>query len=57
MPAPLSPPRPGVVLTHEELRRRRSRSVALAWVLGGLAVLFFVVTIAKLGAAVLNRAL
>jgi hypothetical protein len=57
MPAPLPTPRPGVVLTQEEQRRRRSRSVALAWVLGGLALLFFLVTIAKLGGNVLNRPL
>jgi len=47
----------GIVLTEEELKRRRSRSVALGWVLGALVVLFFVVTIAKLGGNVVNRPL
>jgi hypothetical protein len=47
----------GVVLTPEEEKRRRSRSLALGLVLGGLAILFFVITIAKLGGNVLNRPL
>lgn len=47
--------KPGVVLTDEEAKRRRSRSVALGLVLGGLVLLFFVVTVAKLGGNVLNR--
>jgi hypothetical protein len=47
----------GVVLTPEEEKRRRSRSVALGLVLGGLVILFFVITIAKLGGNVLNRPL
>lgn len=47
--------KPGIVLTAEEAKRRRSRSVALGLVLGGLVLLFFVVTVAKLGGNVLNR--
>jgi hypothetical protein len=47
----------GIVLTDEEKRRRRARSVALALALGGLAVMFFVITIVKLGPAVFNRPL
>ncbi|WP_293859373.1 hypothetical protein [uncultured Alsobacter sp.] len=47
----------GVSLTADEERRRRSRSNALGLVLGALAILFFVVTIAKLGGNVLNRPL
>jgi len=45
----------GIVLTEEQRRRRRNRSIALALVLAGLAVLFYVVTIVKLGPQVLNR--
>ncbi|HEX8164833.1 MAG TPA: hypothetical protein VF601_03485 [Beijerinckiaceae bacterium] len=41
----------------EELRRRRSRSIAIAVALGALALLFYVVTIAKMGPQVLNRPL
>ncbi|MFG1349846.1 hypothetical protein [Xanthobacter autotrophicus] len=55
------PPRPsdeeGVVLTPEQIRRRRARNIAIASVLGFLAVLFYVVTIVKLGPSVLNRPL
>lgn len=51
------PERDGVVLTEEQKRRRRARSVAIAAVLAGLCVLFYVVTIVKLGPAVLIRPL
>jgi hypothetical protein len=50
-------PRDGIVLTQEETRRRQSRSRALGLVLAALAVLFFVITVAKLGGNVLNRPL
>jgi hypothetical protein len=43
----------GRVLTADEKRRRRARSIALALALGALVALFYVVTIAKLGANVL----
>ena len=33
------------------------RSVAIAWILAGLAVLFFIVTIVRLGGNVANRPL
>ena len=49
--------RGGVSLTAEQLRRRRSRSIALAVVLGALVALFYAVTVAKLGVNVLNRPL
>jgi hypothetical protein len=44
-------------LSPEELKRRRSRSIAIAVALGALALLFYVVTIAKMGPQVLNRPL
>lgn len=47
--------RKGIVLTEEQRRRRRNRSIALALVLAGLALLFYVVTIVKLGPQVMNR--
>ena len=47
----------GIVLTEEQKRRRRARSVAIALALGALALLFYVVTIVKLGPGVLNRPL
>jgi hypothetical protein len=42
-----------VELTPEERRRRRARSVAIALTLAGLVVLFYVLTLAKLGGGVL----
>jgi hypothetical protein len=46
----------GIVLTDEQKRRRRARSVAIAVVLGFLAVLFYLVTLVK-GPGVLQRPL
>ncbi|MBB5752055.1 hypothetical protein [Prosthecomicrobium pneumaticum] len=45
----------GRKLTEEELRRRRARSIAIAWVLAGLVVLFFAMTIVKMGGNVASR--
>jgi hypothetical protein len=45
-----------VVLTEEQKRSRRARSIALAIALAALVVLFYVVTLVK-GPAVLNRPL
>ena len=44
-------------LPPEEQKRRRKRSLAIALVLGGLVVLFYAVTIAKLGPQILQRAM
>lgn len=44
-------------LTPEEDARRRKRSLAIALALGAMVVLFFVLTIAKLGPQILNRPL
>lgn len=60
MADPQDPKKPdveGVVLTPEQQRRRRSRSIAIAAVLGALCLLFYVVTIVKLGPGVLVRPL
>ena len=38
-------------------RRRRTRSIAIALVLAGLVVLFYIATIVRLGGNVLNRPL
>ena len=45
-----------IELTEEQKRSRRSRSIAIALVLGVLVVLFYIVTLVK-GPAVLNRPL
>ncbi len=43
-----------ISLSAEEQKRRRSRSLALGLVLVGLVLLFYVVTIAKLGPGVVT---
>ena len=48
---------PGIVLTEEQLRRRRARSLAIALTLGALVLLVYIVTVVKLGPGVLNRPL
>jgi hypothetical protein len=45
-----------IVLTEEQRRSRRARSIAIALALGALAILFYVVTLVK-GPAVLIRPL
>jgi hypothetical protein len=45
----------GIVLTEEQKRRRRARSIAIALALGALVLLFYIVTIVKLGPGVLSR--
>jgi hypothetical protein len=47
----------GVVLTEEQKRRRRNRSIALGLVLAALALLFYAVTIVKLGPSIMSRPL
>ncbi len=39
----------GIVLTEEQKRRRRARSIAIAVALGALALLFYALTIVKVG--------
>jgi predicted nucleic acid-binding Zn ribbon protein len=39
----------------ERKRRQRKRSLAIAWILAGLVVLFFIVTIVRLGGNVAVR--
>jgi predicted nucleic acid-binding Zn ribbon protein len=45
-----------IVLSEEQRRSRRARSIAIAIALGVLVLLFYVVTLVK-GPAVLNRPL
>ena len=44
-------------MNEEQVKRRRSRSLAIALVLAGLAVLFYVVTLVKFGPFVMTRPL
>jgi hypothetical protein len=46
----------GIVLTEEQKRKRRNRSVALAVVLAALVILFYAITLVK-GPGVMNRPL
>ncbi|WP_439497066.1 hypothetical protein [Bosea sp. (in: a-proteobacteria)] len=52
-PKPKTPP----AFSPEDMARRRRRSVALALVLAGLVIFFFVVTLVKTGPAIMNRPL
>ena len=45
-----------IVLTEEQKRIRRKRSIAIALVLGALVILFYIVTLVK-GPGMLNRPL
>ncbi len=47
----------GIVLTDEQKKKRRSRSIAIAIVLAALVLLFYLVTIVKLGPDIMNRPL
>ncbi len=53
----MTPEDKGVKLTEAQTKRRRSRSIAIALVLAALVVLFYVVTIIKMGPDILNRPL
>jgi predicted anti-sigma-YlaC factor YlaD len=44
----------GIVLTEAQRRARRSRSIAIAWALAALVLLFFIMTLVK-GPGVLVR--
>lgn len=56
-PPDRAPRRPGIVLTPEQLKRRRQRNLAIGLTVGLLVLLFYIVTIVKLGPGVLNRPL
>lgn len=47
----------GIVLTEEQLRARKRRNVAIALTLAALVVLFWVITVFKMGGGVANRTL
>jgi hypothetical protein len=56
MLAPMKEKPDKIVLTEQQLRARRTRSIALALALGALVLLFYIVTLIK-GPGVLNRPL
>ena len=48
-------PEEGIDVTEEQKRRRRRRSIAIGLALAGLVVLFYLVTLVRLGPGVLQR--
>jgi hypothetical protein len=54
-PASREWPQGGIRLTDEQLRARRTRSIAIALALGVFVAVIFAVTIVRLGSAALNR--
>lgn len=48
---------PGIVLTEEQKRRRRMRSIAIGLALAGLVVLLYLVTIVRMGPDIMERPL
>lgn len=44
-------------LTDEQKKRQRNRSVAIAFALAALVVIFYAITIVKMGPGVINRPL
>ncbi len=52
---PAAPPFDRPRLTPEQARGRRSRNIAIALGISFLVLLFYLVTIAKLGPGVLNK--
>jgi hypothetical protein len=49
-----SPP-PRIMLTPEQAKARRARNIAIALAVGFLVVVFYAVTIIKLGSAVFQK--
>lgn len=47
----------GIVLTEAQLKARKRRNVAIALTLAALVVLFWVITVFKMGGDVANRTL
>lgn len=46
----------GIRLTPEQERRRRQRSIAIALTLGALVILFFIVTMVRIGGNMASHA-
>lgn len=44
-----------VMLTPQQVKARRSRNVAVALMLAALVILFFVMTIVRMGGSVMDR--
>ncbi len=55
MTAPLDKPPEGIRLTPEEKQRRDKRNRAIGIAVAGLCVLFYLITVFKMGPAILSR--
>jgi len=55
--APEIEDQPGFQLTPQQLKSRRQRNIAIGLAVGFFVLLFYVVTIAKLGPGVMSRPL
>ena len=47
----------GIRQTEEQKKRQRNRSLAIGLAIAGLVLLFYVITLVKMGPGVLNRPL
>ena len=47
----------GIRLTDDQQKRRRARNIAIGVTLAGMVVMFYVITVVKLGVNVLDRPL
>jgi len=54
MAVPDRVPPPGLVLSEAQLRNRRRRNIAIGLSIGVLVVLFYAITIVKLGPGILR---
>ena len=50
-----NPQQDGVRLTPEQQKARRQRNIAIGWSIGLLVVIFWAVTIVRLGSSVFQR--
>lgn len=48
---------PGIVLTQQQLRSRRARNIAIGLAIAAFMLIFYVITIVKLGPAAIPRRL
>ena len=45
----------GIVLTEAQVKARRRRSIALGIVIGSLCILFYLITVFRMGSAIVHR--
>lgn len=45
----------GIQLTEEQKKRQRARNLAIGFAIGGLVLLFYIVTVVKLGPGAVSK--